>query len=323
MKMFKHLILLSLCVATGLTAPSEVKWGFWSNFFCQFFLSLSLSSKTPSPAVQYATGGLPPRKNPILPLFNHTDFAELPLHYDCEEYYPQCLTIKNVRNQGACGSCWAFATSSVISDRICIYTKSNVHISAEDLLECSTTNGCNGGYPEEAFAWYVSNGVVTGGPYNSNEGCKPYLFPSINPTRSSRNSPYPPTPQCTQYCESGYPVSYAQDKYFGSSAYRLQGEQQMMQNIWQYGPITVMFQVYQDFQTYNSTSGVYWHQTGEYVSPHVVKLIGWGQDSSGVKYWLGVNSWGERWGIGGLFKFWRGSNHLGIESQAASAIPRV
>lgn len=71
-----------------------------------------------------------------------------------------------------------------MTDRICIASQgqSNFHISAEDLVDCCITCGfgCNGGYPEAAWEYYVKSGLVTGGNYNTNEGCEPYTIPSCD-----------------------------------------------------------------------------------------------------------------------------------------------
>jgi cathepsin B len=71
-----------------------------------------------------------------------------------------------------------------MSDRICIASngQQNVHLSAEDLVDCcgSCGFGCNGGFPESAWEWFVRTGIVTGGNYNSNEGCQPYSIPACD-----------------------------------------------------------------------------------------------------------------------------------------------
>jgi len=68
-------------------------------------------------------------------------FAEnmiLPESFDSREQWPNCPTIKEIRDQGSCGSCWAFGAVEAISDRICIRTNGhvNVEVSAEDMLTC-------------------------------------------------------------------------------------------------------------------------------------------------------------------------------------------
>ncbi len=55
--------------------------------------------------------------------------------FDSRTQWPKCPTIQEIRDQGSCGSCWAFAAVEAISDRICIASNSQIiaHISAQNL----------------------------------------------------------------------------------------------------------------------------------------------------------------------------------------------
>ncbi|CAF4232173.1 unnamed protein product, partial [Adineta steineri] len=57
---------------------------------------------------------------------------DLPTNFDAREQWPNCPSVKEVRDQGSCGSCWAFGAVEAMSDRICIASKGSkiVHISA-------------------------------------------------------------------------------------------------------------------------------------------------------------------------------------------------
>ena len=61
-----------------------------------------------------------------------------------------------------------------MTDRICIHSngENKFRLSAEDLLTCcdSCGFGCNGGYPESAWQFFVSDGIVTGGAYGTHRG---------------------------------------------------------------------------------------------------------------------------------------------------------
>jgi len=69
--------------------------------------------------------------------------------------------------------------------------------------------------------------------------------------------------------------------------------------------------------------GVY-QKTGDptYLGGHAVKMIGWGVEE-GTKYWLMVNSWGDDWGDGGMFKIRRGTDECGVESSCTAGVPSV
>jgi C1A family cysteine protease len=83
-----------------------------------------------------------------LPVLVHKPTA-IPDSFDARIQWPNCPTMKEIRDQGSCGSCWAFGAVEAISDRICIKSKGQVaaHISAEDLLSCCRICGfgCQGG----------------------------------------------------------------------------------------------------------------------------------------------------------------------------------
>ena len=95
---------------------------------------------------------------------------ELPENFDSREAWPNCPSIGEIRDQGSCGSCWAFGASEAITDRTCIHSHGafQADLSSEDLLSCCgfvCGNGCNGGFPQAAWEYWVQNGLVTGGLY--------------------------------------------------------------------------------------------------------------------------------------------------------------
>ena len=60
-----------------------------------------------------------------------------PEAYDPREEYPNCTSMRMIRDQAWCGSCWAFGAVSAISDRICIKEGRDVVLSSQDMLACS------------------------------------------------------------------------------------------------------------------------------------------------------------------------------------------
>ena len=255
------------------------------------------------------------------------NLKDLPRSFSSEAKWPQCQSIKDIRDQANCGSCWAFGAASAISDRLCITGNTQetnnlqTRISAADLLACCTTCGfgCKGGYTYRAWEHFVNHGVVTGWNYGDKNFCYPYQFHPC--TRE-----YPQcqrdvaTPACRRTCIPGYPKSYRNDKHYGSSVYQVIGEEVMMAELVKNGPFEVSYSVYEDFMDYES--GVYHHEEGEYLGGHAVKLVGYGVDENGVKYWRLANSWTENWGIDGYFLFRRGKNDCGIESRAVAGLIR-
>jgi len=255
------------------------------------------------------------------PVVNPQITPAVPDTFDARSNWPKCSSIGFIRDQASCGSCWAVSSTEVMSDRTCIDTNgaTQVYVSDEDLMTCCSYcgSGCDGGYPLQAFRYWTSSGIVTGGPYASHQGCQPYMIP---PCPSNGCSTESKTPACSSTCESGYSKSFSNDKHFGSSYYSVgNGASGMQQELFTNGPIVSAFSVYEDF--YNYVSGVYHHVSGRYVGGHAVKVIGWGTES-GTPYWLVANSWNQTWGMQGLFKIKRGNNECGFESSIAAGLAK-
>merc|ERR1719367_182962 len=167
---------------------------------------------------------LPPPKPTLL------GGESLPENFDPREKWPECPTIREIRDQGGCGSCWAFGAVTAMSDRICIHTPENkeplqVHVSPENLLACcfSCGFGCNGGFPGAAWSYWHRKGLVTGGLYGSKDGCQPYV---LKPCEHHVNGTRGPceedgrTPKCHHYCENkDYNKKYKDDLTKGQKAY--------------------------------------------------------------------------------------------------------
>jgi len=254
--------------------------------------------------------------------------VDLPDTFDAREQWPDCATIKEVRDQGSCGSCWAFGAVEAMSDRICIASKGaqNYHISAEDLVACCSEcgYGCEGGFPQAAWSYFEHTGLVTGGNYNTKQGCEPYSIPSCDHHVNGSLPPCQgeqPTPKCTKKCIDAYPTPFAKDKHHGASAYSVGPNQQEIQaEIYKNGPVEAAFSVYADFLTYKT--GVYKHTSGQMLGGHAVKILGWGVEDS-TPYWLVANSWNEDWGDKGFFKISRGNDECGFEDGIVAGLPKL
>jgi len=261
-----------------------------------------------------------------LPRLTHKIQA-LPVSFDARINWPNCPSIGEVRDQGSCGSCWAFGAVEAMTDRVCIASmgKNMAHISAEDLVDCCSScgYGCNGGYPEAAWEYWRHTGIVTGGNYNSMQGCQPYSIATCDHHTSGQYPPCQgeqPTPKCQKTCESSYNSTFANDKRFGKSAYSISDDEtQIMTEIMTNGPVEGAFTVYADFLSYKS--GVYQHTAGAELGGHAIKILGWGVDS-GVKYWIVANSWNQDWGNKGFFNILKGTDECGIESGIVAGLPK-
>jgi len=237
-----------------------------------------------------------------------------------------CESLYDIRDQGSCGSCWAFGAAEAMTDRICIKNNgsSNPILSAEDLVSCCILvcgMGCDGGYPMMAWLYWTTQGLVTGGPYHSDQGCYPYQVAACDHHVNGTLAPCGdelPTPACNQTCGNG--ADWKGDKHVGASMYGVGADVKSIQTeIMNNGPVEGSFTVYADFLTYKS--GVYYYVSGDELGGHAIKILGWGTED-GIDYWLVANSWNEDWGDAGYFKIRRGTDECGIEDGIVAGLAK-
>ena len=248
----------------------------------------------------------------------------LPDNLDLRKEYPHCDSIKEIFDQSNCGSCWALAATGTITDRLCIQTggKIQTRISATEIITCCSNCGieCSGGYPSSAFIYWKDFGIPSGGKYGDNITCKPYFLPPINDNINKLDK-VQEIPKCEQKCQKGYNKPIDKDRYFAKEVYYVKGEENIMKEIYENGPVESVFTVYEDFVDYDS--GIYQHVTGGFIGAHAVKIIGWGIIDEGIKYWIVANSFGDTWGENGFFRILKGENECGIEDYAVTGMPKI
>ncbi|XP_025418162.1 cathepsin B-like cysteine proteinase 3 [Sipha flava] len=258
----------------------------------------------------------------------YVEDSEIPSEFDARTQWKYCSTIGLVRNQGNCGSCWAFGTTSAFADRLCVATDGSFDqlISAEQLTFCCHRCGfgCHGGNPYRAWEYFKRNGVVTGGNYNTSDGCQPYKVPPCEKDTEGHSScegkSVERNHKCPKDCYGNKMIVFKSDHHKIKDAYYLSNSS-IQKDVIAYGPVEASFDVYDDFPSYES--GVYQKtENASYLGGHAVKLIGWGKENE-IPYWLMVNSWGEQWGDKGMFKILRGVNECGIENSTTAGVPLV
>jgi len=276
-------------------------------------------------------------KSTHLPYKAPEKMVTLPEEFDwrTDSRATDCPTVKEIRDQSNCGSCWAFGSVEAMSDRICIASKGQdkTHLSAQDVASCDIAGdmGCNGGVPSTVYSYYKAAGVVDGGNYGDKSGC--YSYQMAPCAHHSASSKYPnctgdnPTPKCARSCIDDQ-KDWKGSKKYGTGGYSVcqQGgnvtcPEAMMQEIYQNGPITGMFFVHQSFVSYKS--GVYkagFPWSDPMLGGHAIKILGWGTED-GSPYWLVANSWNEDWGDNGFFKIERGHNQCQIENAMINGGP--
>jgi len=189
-----------------------------------------------------------------------------------------------VKDQGYCGSCWAFsATEQIESDAIRTLGKTWI-LSPEQITQCDKTSyGCDGGWTEHAYK-YVQN---TGG------------------LETESNYPYTSYQGTTGSCHSD------SSKYVVKvTGYKtVSGESNMASYVQKTGPLSVCV----DASTWNSYTGGIVKTCGKNVN-HCVQAVG--VDASSNGYWKVRNSWGNKWGESGYIRLAYGSNTCAITNDA-------
>jgi cathepsin X len=245
--------------------------------------------------------------------------ADIPKNWDWRNREGVVYTTK-IGNQFSpkfCGSCWAWASTSALADRIKIKTKSqypDINFSVQALLDCGSVHGagsCDGGSTDLAYKFIHDVGIT-------DDTCLPYMAVDYY---SRAEQPCEQT-MCRTCDRFGYchPVANA-TKYYVAEHGSLFGEAAMLAEIWKRGPITCYIYAHSaSFENYRS--GIINDTTVYPEITHAISVVGWGETNDGVKYWIGRNSFGTQWGEQGWFKIVRGKNCLLIESGGCSwAVP--
>lgn len=208
-------------------------------------------------------------------------------------------SIHPIRDQGKCGSCWAFGATEALSDRFAISSHGDTDLifSPQDMVSCSQQNyGCNGGFVPKAWNYFKVKGAVT-------EECVPY----VSGDDGQRHA-------CPKTCvnEDVEHIRYKSASIEHASSTK--GARAMMME----GPIEAAFSVYEDFMNYKS--GIYQHKSGKLLGGHAIKCLGWGKEGD-LYYWLCANSWNTSWGDNGFFKIQMGE--CGINNKIYAAAPVI
>merc|ERR1711887_400526 len=208
-------------------------------------------------------------------------------------------SVTPVKNQGHCGSCWAFSATGSLEGAHAIKTGKLVSLSEQNLVDCAAkegNHGCLGGLMDLAFKYIKANGGIdteASYDYTAKTG-KKCLY---NATNSGAN--------LTSWVDIPHKSEIDLQKAVGTV-----------------GPISVAIDASKPtFHFYKK--GVYHdHKCSSTRLDHGVLAVGYGtatqENGRNNDFWLVKNSWGEKWGMDGYIQMVRNEkNACGIATQAS------
>lgn len=216
------------------------------------------------------------------------EFEKLPKSID----YRKLGYVTPVRNQGSCGSCWAFSSVGALVGQLMKTTGQLVELSPQNLVDCVKENdGCGGGYMTNAFNYVKTNKGID----------------------SEEAYPYVGEDQQCAYNKSGKAAACR-----GYKEVKKGSESALTSAVAKVGPVSVGIDAMQStFQFYKR--GVYYDPNCDKENiNHAVLAVGYGVTPKGKKYWIVKNSWGEEWGKQGYVLMARNRNNAcGIANLAS------
>ena len=224
---------------------------------------------------------------PSVPMLGST-VQTLPASYD----WRSLNGVTPIKNQGNCGSCWAFSTVGPLESQILLQGGGTVPLSEQYLVSCNTSGwSCNGGWFAHDYHMDLS-GQDNKGPGAVLTGSDPYTG-----TNAVCGGPYNHAYKLTNWA------------YVGSEG-AVPGTDAVKQAIYTYGPVSVAVCVGSHFQAYSGGIFNTSESCGSSVINHAVVLVGW-NDNNGNGYWILRNSWGTSWGMAGYMYIGYGMSQVG------------
>jgi hypothetical protein len=199
-----------------------------------------------------------------------------------------------VRNQGGCGSCWAFGTVAPLEVLISAYCGKTVDLSEQYLVSCNVNGwGCGGGwFAHDYHQWKV--------PATKGETDAGAVLESSFPYTASNVA-----------CNGPHSHPYKINSYTYIAGYGVPLVADIKQAIYNHGPVSVAVCVGSAFQAYRT--GIFnANETCSGTVNHAVALVGWNDDQGTDNgYWILKNSWGTGWGEGGYMRIRYGVSKVG------------
>jgi len=246
---------------------------------------------TKNPATEIPLSRLAAAKEPVgwRDLFSSKSAAtqgELPQRYDWREV----TGCPPIRNQGSCGSCWAFSTVGAMECNILIKDDKVVDLSEQWLVSCNTDgHSCDGGwYCFDYFWWKPDPCGGVGAVMETDFGYTAMDVP----------------------CDCPYPHKYFIETWDFVGSYE-PDIPAIKQAIMDHGPVSVGVYAGDAMQSYGG--GVFNVDVGDWTN-HLVVLVGWDDTQGTEGVWIMRNSWGGGWGEDGYMRIEYGCSRIGYSA---------
>jgi len=206
-----------------------------------------------------------------------------------------------VKNQGRCGSCWAFSSTGALEGAMFISSGKLISLSEEELVQCDVrrNKGCQGGWMDNAFQWVQQNGICSEPEY-------PYTEP-VDPYGILSGHRHGVTGSCVKGCSPVVALT-------GTIDVPSRDERALLAAVSQ-GPVSVTIEA-------DAVFSFYWRgildnpKCGGTNLNHAVLAVGYGTED-GKDYWKVKNSWGTDYGDHGYIRMVRNKNMCGISEVAS------
>lgn len=239
--------------------------------------------------------------------------------------------VSPVKDQGHCGSCWAFSAAGNIEGQWAIAGNKLLSLSEQNLVSCDyTSSGCQGGLMDSAFKWLMSDraGTImseTNYPYLSADGTTRPCEHLCHGLKAPASDTW-----CSEMCYNEQGKSLCTPELCDCSprknntAATISGYKDLPKDEGQLkawlstnGPIAIGVAVPLGRVWQGYTGGIM-SNCGSSTPNHGVLLVGYGDDG-GKAYWIVKNSWGASWGEKGYIRLEYGTNQCNLVFSPSSA----